>query len=419
MRRTLIGTFVLLLAVSAAGPAADESSGFFFKRGDRIVFLGDSITEQYQYSSTIELYLTTRFPKWNLKFINAGISGDTAGGGAGRFVNHVLAEKPTAVTIDFGMNDGGYGGFNKKSAENFANNTEKMVELAKKDGVRIALISPNAVDWRSKPNNKVYLETQKQFYAPLKELAAKHALPFADQYAVTRAVLEKLEADKADKVNPFPDGVHTSPSGGLLMAHAILTGLKAPPVVSDVAIDAKAAKATANACKVDKLKATDKAVSFERTDEALPLPIQKDWVSLLPYVNQLKDLNWYGLKVTGLAGGKYVLAIDGKEVGNYSAEEMAAGVNLGNLTTGPIYEQANKVWSAINDKNKLVHSRFRGVVMYDAGKLPDWLADLADTVKERKAKELTKRMEQIEQRQADVYKLAQPVPHQFELKAVN
>jgi lysophospholipase L1-like esterase len=416
MRRSLILSFVVVLGLTGAFPAAEESSEFFFKPGDRVVFLGDSITEQYQYSSTIELYLTTRFPKGNMLFLNAGIGGDTAGGGAGRFMTHVLAEKPTAVTIDFGMNDGGYGNFDKKRADSFIANTEKMVDMAKKAGVRVALISPNAVDWRNKPNNKVYLETQKQFYAGLKDVASKNGLPFADQYAVTRAVLEKLETDKADKVSPFPDGVHTSSAGGLLMAHTILTGLKAPPIVSDVTIDAKAGKAIAKACKVDKLKASDHGLSFERSDEALPIPVQKDWVSLLPYVRDLKDLNWYGLKITGLATGKYTLEIDGKEVGTFTAEQWAEGVNLGNLTSGPIYDQANKVWSAINDKNKIVHGRFRGVVMYDAGKMPDWLADLADTVKERKGKELVKRMDTITQRQADVYKLAQPTAHQFELK---
>ena len=38
---------------------------------------------------------------------------DTANGGAGRFQSHVLDEKPTAITINFGMNDGGYGKFDE------------------------------------------------------------------------------------------------------------------------------------------------------------------------------------------------------------------------------------------------------------------------------------------------------------------
>src|SRR5947209_13663403 len=90
---------IVLVFLAAPLDAGEQGGDFFFKRGDRIVFLGDSITEQYQYSSYIELYLTTRFPNWNLTFINAGIGGDTASGGADRFAAHVLAEKPTAVKI--------------------------------------------------------------------------------------------------------------------------------------------------------------------------------------------------------------------------------------------------------------------------------------------------------------------------------
>src|SRR5262249_61594942 len=104
MRRSVILSLILVLGLVGIFPAADSSSSeFFFKPGDRIVFLGDSITEQYQYSSTIELYLTTRFPKGNMSFINAGIGGDTAGGGARRFLNPRLAHKPTTLPTRFGM----------------------------------------------------------------------------------------------------------------------------------------------------------------------------------------------------------------------------------------------------------------------------------------------------------------------------
>jgi lysophospholipase L1-like esterase len=399
-------------AAPAAAPA--EAADFFFKPNDRIVFLGDSITEQYQYSSYIELYLTTRMPKGNFTFINAGISGDTANGGAGRFAEHVLAEKPTAVTINFGMNDGGYGAFNPAGNKVFVDKTNAMLEMANKAGVRVALLSPNAVDRRVKTNGKQYVETQKQFYAPLKDLAEKHKVSFVDQYAITRAATDKMEQDdpEAKKAKPYGDGFHTSPPGGLLMAHAILTGLKAPAVVSDVVIDAQF-KAQAKGCKVENVSpAPNDAgwITFTRTDEALPMPIQKDWLPMLPYTNELKDLNWYGLTVKGLKDGDYTVSIDGIAVGKFSAKQLAEGVNLGNVTAGPVWEQGNKVLDAINKKNQMVHQRFRGVVMFSA---PDWLADVAA---ERKPAELKKRMEKIDAAQADVYKLATPVARKFEVK---
>src|SRR5262249_18384232 len=161
---------------------------------------------------------------------NAGIGGDRAIGGAGRFAAHVLAEKPTAITINFGMNDAGYGAFDANLQKVYVKNTAAMLEAAKRAGVRVALLSPNAVDRRVSNRFNVYVETQKQFYAPLDQLAAEYGATLVDQYAITRVALEKMETDdpKADKVKPFGDGLHTASPGGLLMAHAILVGLHAP-----------------------------------------------------------------------------------------------------------------------------------------------------------------------------------------------
>jgi lysophospholipase L1-like esterase len=399
--------------VAADKPGADAKA-FFFKPNDRIVFLGDSITEQYEYSSYIELYLTTRFPTWNLTFINAGIGGDTANGGASRFKAHVLDEQPTAVTINFGMNDGGYGKFNPGANKVFVEKTEAMLKMAKDAGVRVALVSPNAVDRRVKTNGAEYVETQKQFYAPLAGLAEKYGDPFVDQYAITRAATDRMEKDdpKALKAKPYGDGFHTSPPGGLLMAHAILTGLKAPAMVSDLVVDVKSAKAETRSCKVDGVSTAPNEVGvfFTRTDDALPMPMQKSWLPMLPYTNELKDLNWYGLTVKGLPAGNYTVSIDGKVVARHSAKELAEGVNLGNATEGPIVDQGNKVLAAIADKNRIVHGRFRGILL---GGDQYWNTAVGQ---KRRPEELARRMEEATAAQADIYKLARPVPHKFMIK---
>lgn len=257
MRRLLAAA----VAVLSAAPLLAQPKDFFFQPNDRVVFLGDSITEQYQYSSYMELYLTTRFPKGNFVFINAGIGGDTANGGASRFQSHVLDDKPTAVTINFGMNDGGYGKFDENRNKQFREKTEAMLKMAKDAKVRVALCSPNAVDPRVKQNGAEYFETQKQFYAPLKEIAAKYEMPFADQYAVTRAAIEAMTKDdaKAAKAKPYYDGFHTSPPGAMLMAHAILTQLKAPGVVSQAYLltgDTKGKVPGPVGCKIEEVKGT-------------------------------------------------------------------------------------------------------------------------------------------------------------------
>ena len=62
-----------------AGDRAGGAPAFFFHDGDTpIVFLGDSITEQKMYTTCVEAYVLSRFPKWNVTFRNIGWGGDTA-----------------------------------------------------------------------------------------------------------------------------------------------------------------------------------------------------------------------------------------------------------------------------------------------------------------------------------------------------
>src|SRR5258707_10949109 len=107
MKAFLLSLFAAVALTAAPARGAD----FFFKDGDVVVMIGDSITEQHLYSNYVEMWTVTRFPNWKLTFRNVGIGGDRSGGGNSRFARDVLAWKPTAMTVDFGMNDGNYRAF--------------------------------------------------------------------------------------------------------------------------------------------------------------------------------------------------------------------------------------------------------------------------------------------------------------------
>jgi len=51
-----------------------------FKDGDKICFIGNSITHGGTYHTFLQFYMATRFPNVKLEFYNAGISGDVADG---------------------------------------------------------------------------------------------------------------------------------------------------------------------------------------------------------------------------------------------------------------------------------------------------------------------------------------------------
>ena len=57
----------------------------------------------------IENYTLLRFPDRKVRFINAGVGGDTAAGGLRRLDRDVFAHKPTVLLVAYGVNDIGWG----------------------------------------------------------------------------------------------------------------------------------------------------------------------------------------------------------------------------------------------------------------------------------------------------------------------
>jgi lysophospholipase L1-like esterase len=404
---------VLVVALAAGGSARAAGDDFFFKPKDRILFLGDSITEQYDYTNLLEYYLTTRFPDWNLTFLNAGIGGDTAGGGLNRADRDVLSEKPTAVTINFGMNDGGYRAPDDAIYKSYIDNQTNLVKKLTAAKVRVALMATSPVEARQRKGDETYNETLGKFCEGLKEVASANGATHVDQFHPSLKVMQKTAADKTPFVC-FPDSVHTNSLGGLLMAHSILTAMKAPAVVSDAALEAGGKVTATERCKVTDVKASGGGVTFTRQDEALPMVLSKDQKALLPYLDNLDDLNRYGLKVSGLdKAAKYEVKIDGKTVATVTGEELGKGVNLGNDDLGPITAQSAATWQALVDKNKVLKWRF------DTFRRNGGPSVLTDAEKKDFAplgeKDVAFLDRVLVDRQAKVYELAKPKPHQCEV----
>src|SRR6266700_604508 len=70
--------FVVFLTVVLGLTSSVIAGDFLIHDGDRVVFLGDSITEQRLYTTYIEAYALTRHPQWKLWFRNVGWGGDTS-----------------------------------------------------------------------------------------------------------------------------------------------------------------------------------------------------------------------------------------------------------------------------------------------------------------------------------------------------
>jgi len=240
---------LLLLAAAAASLTAQD---FALREGDRVVFFGDSITDQRLYTTFAETYVVTRFPKLNVTFIHSGWGGDRVTGGGGgpidrRLQRDVLPYKPTVVTIMLGMNDGGYKPFDQKLFDTYTSGYEQIVQQLKRDlpGLRLTLIQPSPYDdvTRTPTFEGGYNAVLMRYSEFIKELASKQSAGLADLNTPVVAALKNANGSDATVAQRIiPDRVHPGAGGHLVMAAALLRAWHAPALVSAVELDAAPGK---------------------------------------------------------------------------------------------------------------------------------------------------------------------------------
>jgi lysophospholipase L1-like esterase len=385
---------IVSIIVAAAVPLS--AADFFFNDGDRVVMIGDSITEQYLYSSYVEAWTLTRFPAWNTTFVNVGINGDEAPGGIRRFKRDVLSQRATALTVGFGMNDGGYRAFDEARFKRYIDGLRGIADQARAANIRVAWLTPSPVEkYEDGPHSRGYNQTLERFSDGVKQIAA--AGPgdlFIDQFHPYVTVLDKFRAaNPRDRLNA--DWVHPDPPGHCIMAWSILKGMNFPTLVAAVEIDAASAKiVTARNCRIDGLKAgAGGGLVFNQLDTTLPF-FPGEAKKILLWAPVLEELNDYRLKVTGLTASQYEIRLGGKKVAEYSAAALGEGVNMAPavLAEGPIAEQVKAVRAAIKAKNDYYHEQvYRGVAIAYVI-LPDFIAVKPEEIEARRAAALKQRM---------------------------
>jgi lysophospholipase L1-like esterase len=432
--RKLLFTFAAAALLAASAVAGE----FFFKDGDRVVFLGDSITEQRLYTTYIEAYTLTRHPEWKLWFRNVGWGGDTSWlrqrahpdekqlfaadeaaqqkmveDSVGRGLRRdVLPLKPTAITIKFGMNDHSYQKFREDIFKTYVRSQSELAKVLEANGARVAFLTSQPIeDKRPDPDKDIKNQSLRQFSDGLKAVAAKQNATFVDQFDPYMAIMmHERVADPAAFIGGG-DAVHPGPAGHTIMAWAVLKGLGATALVSRAEIDGAAGKLLASeGCQVTNLKAEPGTVAFDRVDAALPMPIDPKAEPALKLAPILQDLNQYELKVAGLPAGDYQLSIDGEAVGKASSEDLAKGWNIA-TTAGPITKQAREVLALVFKKNDIFFRRWRTVQLFE---FPDW-AQKPEALGVQTA-EIARLDGQIAEAEAQIDTLRKPKSHHFELR---
>ncbi|MFZ4080296.1 MAG: SGNH/GDSL hydrolase family protein [Pirellula sp.] len=410
-----------ILVSSFSGPLTTvHAEDFFFKDGDRVVMIGDSITEQHLYSNYVEMWTVTRFPNWKITFRNVGIGGDRSVGGNSRFARDVLLHKPTAMTVDFGMNDGSYREFSDQTFKPYMDGLQGMADQAKAANIRTAWVTPQPLDNDEQGKTALtgYNQTLEKFSEGVKAISEKNNGKFVDQFHPYLNVLDAARS-KESKYNRITagDAVHPGPPGQALMAASILQGMNFPSLVAAVAVDAKQNRIVSQEnCNVEGLETSATSVKFTKLDKALPF-FPEDASSILPWTPILDQLNDYKIQVTGLAPGKYKVRIDSVDVAELTAESLANGVDISAevLKSGPIAEQAKKVKEAVENKNRYHHDQiFRGIVLTG---VPEWIFSVVprEQLEEKKNALINERLQKVAQLDAQVAESLKMQPHQFEI----
>jgi lysophospholipase L1-like esterase len=429
-----LGLAALLLATRAL---ADDA---LIHDGDRIVFLGDSITEQRLYTTYLEAYTLARFPEMKLTFRNVGWGGDTswlrqrshpdenALFAANPDKQQAMVEKavkqglerdvlplhPTLVTIDFGMNDHSYQKFREDIFRAYVRSQTQLTKDLQAAGAKVVLLTTQPIEEkRSDPDKDERNQSLRKFSDGLKDVATRENALYVDQFDPYMAILLRERAANPPSFIGAGDAVHPGPTGHTLMAWAILKGVSAPADVSEAELSLPGGTvAAAEHCAISNVKVADGGVSFDRLDEALPMPIDARAQAALQLAPVLADLSRYQLRVTGLAVGNYEVKIDGESAARLSGEKLAEGLNLSNLP-GPITAQGKKILDLVFHKNDIFFHRWRDVQILN---LPSW-ADNPASAEGRKA-ELAKLDGQISELESQIDSARKPVLHHFEVKPV-
>ncbi len=225
LRTLLLSALVLTLAVPVA--RAEDASPVALKKGDRIIFLGDSITQggggKTGYITLIKNDLTEKHKDLGITVVNAGISGNKVPDLQRRVERDVIAKKPNIVFIYIGINDVWHGERDPKRGtmpDAFEAGLKEVIGKIQAAGAKVILCTPSVIG--EKPTGNA-LDAKLDAYADISRKVAKELkLPLCDLRKAFVEYLKKHNKEGKERGVLTGDRVHLNPTGNQLVAEAML-----------------------------------------------------------------------------------------------------------------------------------------------------------------------------------------------------
>lgn len=220
---------------------AQANRANIFLEVEKIVFLGDSITEagtrEGGYIWLLQRYLKELYPDRQFEFVNAGISGNKSVQMRGRFQEDVLSKNPDLLFINVGVNDVWHAFYNFTEQKNYpegnlpgGNSLEQyradlteMVELAREKNIEVILLAPTPIreNLDSRENQRLA-----NYIAAMQAIAIENNCLFVNLHQPFHDIIEIYQkyAGTTQKILTH-DGVHPNRSGYRVIAYTILKDL--------------------------------------------------------------------------------------------------------------------------------------------------------------------------------------------------
>ena len=210
---------VAALVIGAIGPMAVRAADLPIKDGQKIAFLGDSITEAGAGPKGYVRLVISGLEANGVKTtaIPAGISGHKSNQMLERLERDVLSKKPDWMTLSCGVNDVWHGA-NGVPLDQYKLNITKIVDQCQAAGIKVMILTSTMIG-EDQPNaNNQKLVGYNEF---LRTLAKGKKCMLADLNAGMQAAIAKAGVKRKGNLLTT-DGVHMNPAGNEMMATGVL-----------------------------------------------------------------------------------------------------------------------------------------------------------------------------------------------------
>ena len=219
--------YKVVMIISAALYINSAQAKLPFKNGDRIAFLGDSITQNGSddprgWVNIVESRVRKEVDE--VAFIHAGIGGNTSSHMIKRVDNDVIRRKPTWIFFSCGVNDSPNPAAENPGVplEKYVKNVKALFDKFDKRGAKVIVLSQTPVleDDVNYGANKNLVS----YNAELKRLALERNYTYFDPgAAIRKAIADKKDPKKRELTY---DGTHLSDRGNAIFAEVVLKGLE-------------------------------------------------------------------------------------------------------------------------------------------------------------------------------------------------